>query len=286
MQGDKMKQLKKTEHTYPPLSIDEKLAYHIVNLKHDIERLTYQKKQAIRHNLKLHVHEACTPQAKELEKYRAYWCHTPPVGEDAICISFKKLFDEAQNQSQQSDANNHYLIIAEDDTVLCRLFRKQLDLTLNSLPQDWDILYLGSNGAKQVPSSGQRFFNQWPTYPEHGWIPHAKVVPGGPVCFLIKRNALKTLAKHYTHQLEKKWTGFDSMMLDSHQTMHAHLADAPQLAKHTRKFSSSKEKWTRDVLNIIPESPCIRKIKRWRNKSTLKKNIANILIYLFKIRLD
>lgn len=156
----------KDNNTMHNLSKTDLLPCHIVNLKSDVKRRLFQEKQAIKHNFSLHIHSACSPQSSELNDYKPYWMHNPPLGEDAICMSFKKLFDSVLSQADNTNANKNYLIICEDDTQFCHNFRQNLELTLNQLPKDWQILHLGPKGASEVTSTGKRYFSQWPGYPK------------------------------------------------------------------------------------------------------------------------
>lgn len=49
------------------------------------------------------------------------------------------------------DSNKQYMLVLEDDAILCHNFKKTINSYLSTLPSDWDAAFIGQGAGKRIP---------------------------------------------------------------------------------------------------------------------------------------
>lgn len=93
-----------------------------------------------------------------------------------------------------TNTKNPYFFVIEDDVIFADNFVNKLNQYFNELPDDWDVLFIGSGGNKQVPQNELVDGKKW----------YYKQYPADRCAdaIIMKRNAAKCLLYHInTHGL-------------------------------------------------------------------------------------
>lgn len=67
--------------------------------------------------------------------------------EISLCLKHKESMRHFINES-----NKHYMFMMEDDAMLQENFKENFNYYMKSLPDDWDVCFIGSGGGKRIPT--------------------------------------------------------------------------------------------------------------------------------------
>uniref|UniRef100_A0A7S4QYM4 Uncharacterized protein n=1 Tax=Alexandrium monilatum TaxID=311494 RepID=A0A7S4QYM4_9DINO len=174
--------------------------------------------------------EAVTPDSGAWREAQAHFGSLPMAGSgkddgaaaNCILLSFREALRRALRDLERGEgANAGYIIVAEDDMMLCPSFGATLDTAMWELRKATTALgaALHSESLEQnrLDVQGTRLlFEEWPRYPSSSIVfpfrttwPGELVIPDQPVALLLKASRLREFVGLYEQRLRDFWAPLD-----------------------------------------------------------------------------
>jgi glycosyl transferase family 25 len=126
--------------------ISDKLKIYILHYKKLIERKEHIKKELNKHFLTYQFYEKYDKEELTKEDLSLFSTRLRDSEKSLLCKHIYVYREMIQN-------NDDYILMFEDDVVLDENFNQKLNTYLKELPNDWDMLFIGSGCNLHIPKN-------------------------------------------------------------------------------------------------------------------------------------